>query len=435
MNVINGFVTKADRINNNKGVVNRFFALSPIALTYAKDYSEYQNATFPLNTLYTFTALDEQGNELILPVEDVYKLMTVVETALAAIASSPLPYNKQLINQAVLVAHPSFLQDFTYGTIYSDQFERNPDWVSFKAILSTGLTDVRLWLMNEVFLTQYPGYEIVVIPPVDNVDLLLGNYADVKVLIENTPVQTLQDKTQDAIGNYPATKTRVLTFKLYNRQNPSQYTNVDWYLAIYGQAGDNVDAQKDAILDYLTQHSTRPVTDWQQVFPEIFKRTEFIFYPRWDAVAIENSNTDARIYQSIFSPKTMVDYVVSRNPHGQLEPEVMGKLEALPFDFKCVIAGVMPGETNTQDIDSLSKVVPDYLPLSTSELDFGRMSVETQQWVNRIVGALAAAETVTAFSTLMMPYRRVFRSDKLYISFTWKNVNYLVDARANGGAL
>lgn len=94
MNVINGFVTKADRINNNKGVVNRFFALSPIALTYAKDYSEYQNATFPLNTLYTFTALDEQGNELILPVEDVYKLMTVVETALAAIASSPLLYNK-----------------------------------------------------------------------------------------------------------------------------------------------------------------------------------------------------------------------------------------------------------------------------------------------------------------------------------------------------
>ena len=58
MKQVQGFVTKAQHINNQAGQVAEFFELSPIGLTYSRNRGEYQNANYPNFTLHTFIGLD-----------------------------------------------------------------------------------------------------------------------------------------------------------------------------------------------------------------------------------------------------------------------------------------------------------------------------------------------------------------------------------------
>jgi hypothetical protein len=44
-----------------------------------------------------------------------------------------------------------------------------PEWISWKS-LSHPDTDIRIWMVDQAFQFQYPDYEIVVIPPVDDLD-------------------------------------------------------------------------------------------------------------------------------------------------------------------------------------------------------------------------------------------------------------------------
>lgn len=89
----------------------------------------------------------------------------------------------------------------------------------------------------------------------------------------------------------------------------------------------------------------------------------------------------------------------------------------------------LPGQTNVEGKKSLQELFSDYLPVSTSSMDFSRMSVSTQNWVLMMVGLIVAAETATAISPLPADLRRTIRHGKRYISKIYQDVNYLVATR------
>ena len=74
----------------------------------------------------------------------------------------------------------------------------------------------------------------------------------------------------------------------------------------------------------------------------------------------------------------------------------------------------------------------DYIPVSTSSLDFNRMSIYTRDWVLMMVGLIKIAETATEFTSIANPMRRVYRDGILYITRMYDSVNYMVAARSNG---
>lgn len=430
MKQVQGFVTKAQHINNQAGQVAEFFELSPIGLTYSRNRGEYQNANYPNFTLHTFIGLDTTTKEpYLLTSMDTATVFGLVNSMVTYLQGLPVPKSYVYFTQYMLANYHDSIKAFEYGQMHEGSDMVLPEWISF-----TTLWDVefKLWLVNDAFVNQFTYYEIVVCPPIPDVDAFFLNYAETATRLKAITPTALMDIIQEKKGQLPETVTRIINFPYYNPSNLNQFTESHWGVLIYGAAGDNVDAIKAAITEYLVEESTHPQPDWTVLLPGIFKRTEFLFFPRWDQIAVPNLSALSALYKSVLEPMEVLDYVQRNHPDNLSATEVANRTALMPFDYKALMVAVVTGETNDADKRKLENFFKDYLPLSTSELDFNRMQIQTREWVVRMVALLSLAETATEYSTIPQPFRRTQRGNQLFLSFQQDNVNYLVSARTNG---
>lgn len=430
MKQVQGFVTKARHINNQAGQVAEFFELSPIGLTYSRNRGEYQHTNYPNFTLHTFVGRDTTTQEpYLLTSMDTAAVFALVNSMVTYLQGLPVPKSYAYFTQYMLANYHESIKAFEYGQMHEGSDMVLPEWISF-----TTLWDVefKLWLVNDAFVNQFAYYEIVVCPPIPDVDAFFLNYAETATRLKAITPAALMDTIQEKKGQLPETVTRILNFPYYNRNNLNQFTESHWGVLIYGAAGDNVDAIKAAITEYLVEESTHPQTDWTVLLPGIFKRTEFLFFPRWDQIAVPNLSALSALYKSVLEPMEVLDYVQRNHPDNLSATEVANRTALMPFDYKALMVAVVTGETNDADKRKLENFFKDYLPLSTSELDFNRMQIQTREWVVRMVALLSLAETATEYSTIPQPFRRTQRGNQLFLSFQQDNVNYLVSARTNG---
>ena len=430
MKQVQGFVTKAQHINNQAGQVAEFFELSPIGLTYSRNRGEYQHTNYPNFTLHTFVGRDTTTQEpYLLTSMDTAAVFVLVNSMVTYLQGLPVPKSYAYFTQYMLANYHESIKAFEYGQMHEGSDMVLPEWISF-----TTLWDVefKLWLVNDAFVNQFAYYEIVVCPPIPDVDAFFLNYAETATRLNAITPAALMEAIQEKKGQLPETVTRIINFPYYNRNNLNQFTESHWGVLIYGAAGDNVDAIKAAITEYLVEESTHPQTDWTVLLPGIFKRTEFLFFPRWDQIAVPNLSALSALYKSVLEPMEVLDYVQRNHPDNLSATEVANRTALMPFDYKALMVAVVTGETNDADKRKLENFFKDYLPLSTSELDFNRMQIQTREWVVRMVALLSLAETATEYSTIPQPFRRTQRGNQLFLSFQQDNVNYLVSARTNG---
>lgn len=431
MKTIQGFVSNQGYINNTRGQVSEFYEISPLALTYSKNRNEYRNTIMPDAVLHVFAAKDHTNDiDYILSTNDVSNILRAVQSSQEYCSGQALNFNSGRFIAYMLAYSADFMVSFNHGTFRSG---KAPEWISW---VTTGGDEIRIWLCSVAFESQYANYDITVVPPLSDLDDFFGNYATISTMLKARTLGQFMTDVQDAKGNIPESYARSLTSKFYNKntltQPTPQYTEVDWGVLIYGAAGDNIDNIKDAIATYLLENSSHTDEEWQEILPDIFKRTEFVIYPRWDKLSIENSTIASALYSSIYNPVEMLDFVKGKVTDDRPENDIASRLEVIPFDYKAITCAVLPGLTNATDKQSIGALFKDYLPLSTMELDFNRSSIHTRDWVVAIVAMLALAEAATEFSTVQSPFRRVKRSGKVYLSFLYGEINYLVYARSNG---
>lgn len=431
MSLILAFLTKQEYIENAPGQVNEFFELSPVSLSYSKTLAEYQSTSYPGAVLHTFLSKNTAtGESITLGATQVDITLAVAKSVYDYCTGIIGPINSAHLTSFVLAQNFNFVQTFTHGSIYEGNRIKLPDWISWKQS-DAEQTEVRLWLRNAAFENQYADYETIVVSPLRDDDLFFSNYATIAAALTALTLPEIVDNAQEKTEGYPPTYTRFLKLKFVNRDNPSQSTDAHWGFLIYGKNGDNIDSMKDAIADYLLANSTHTQEEWMQVFPEVFKRTEFLLFPRWDKLSIHNSNPLASLYASIYNVDDMIHYVTRNNPSSYDSSYVLGKMNVLPFDYKAITVAAIPGETNDTAHSSLISVFPDYIPIGTSDVDFNRMTVKTRNWVFDLVNLLVIAETVTEYSSINNPFRRVKRNGQLFVCFLYDNVNYLVSTRSN----
>lgn len=427
MQLIQGFVTKDSFVINQAGQVNEFFELSPLSLTYSKAHGEYQSASSPGDVLHTFTTHDTVTSaQFTLSTQEVQDILSITNTVLSYCAGHTFSSNE--FSNYIRSAFSAKITSFTHGALYEGDRYSIPDWTAWTFLNGT---EVRIWHRDEAFQNQYSFYEIVTVAPLDSIDQFFGRYSDASARLKAMTFTTVMERIQDAKGIYPETYTRVLSFKYYNPNNLTQYTESQWGVLVYGKNGDNIDSIKDAIVDYLLKNSTHTETEWKVIFPEIFMRTEFVFFPRWDKVAISNTTDLGAIYSSIYEPADMINHVAKNHPSVLTPTYVSNRLSVMPFDYKSITCGVISGSTNLTIVDELIELFPDYIPVNTSSLDFNRMSEKTREWVLKMVELLRLAETANEYSSVMNPMRRVIRNGKLFVCFVYDNVNFLVSVKKN----
>lgn len=425
---IQGFVEIAQYVNNTPGVIGSFGELSPYSRTYSKEKGLYQNSSIPGYSLVTFRSLNEQGQMVAVPSDQVLEILEVTRAIVAYAQGHTRPYDEEdfidtIRSQFATTVNGLGFGEFVHGTSIS-----LPSFVVWTSI-NTG-NSMRIWLADEAFQSQFTGFEITIIPPLDNLNNFFLPYTEAKAMLDSTSISVFMEKIQTAKNKYPDTITHILEFDFYNRYDQTVKTPCKFGILIYGLEGDYVDAIKDAIIEHLLQNSSYTEEQWKSILPDIFKRTEMMIVPRWDTLAIENLTEQASLYSSLVNPYT--NHVFVRNFLGTI-PDVwlQGNMYTLPFPLKTLMSFVVNGSNNEPGKTDFKTMYPDYLPIPSTSLDFARMSIPTQQWVLFIDDVLLEAERVTALSTLPSGMRRVFRNNKIFVAKIHNGVNYLVAAKIN----
>ena len=432
MKLIQGFVSKNSFIDNSHNAISEFFELSPFALTYSRTQGDYQHADYPGDVLHTFKCVDVQSGELytITP-EQVKEILATINSVFAYTNQYTAPFNRLDFVNFVQAAMNDSIRNLDLGQFYSGAKNTIPEWASWES-LSSPDTKIKVWLRNSAFEAQYSDYEIIIAPPIDQLDNFFGSYAAQVAVIKAITLSQTMDALMELRQELPETYSRIFEFDYVNPNNTTQRTSVRWGVLIYGKNGDNIDSIKDAIVNFVLMHSTKKMAEWETIFPELFMRTEFLFMPRWDKIAIPNLTDLGALYSNMNNPnEVIVKSIAFWNDINSSWIE--NNLNILPFDYKCLSVVALNGVTNRTGLTKLNEIFPDYLPMGTMALDFNRMSINTRNWVIKMVELLKVAETVTEESSIANPMRRVYRNDKLYVCVMYNDINFLVAARKNFG--
>lgn len=429
MNVIKGFALNRNFVNNAPGVVADIGELSSLGFTCAKEPRVYSSQTYPTISLVHFPSKNS-GVGTSAPIPDNQK-----DHVLKVISKV---YEKSLSNTSVM-APGEFVQylldqlgseiaDVTAGGTVVSGNRSIVEWVQWRNPAVTESNVNKVWFSNAALLGQFDEFEHVVIPPFTPVNQFFGQPADVKALLtglsyaeEIEKIDTARDGTSETVlwGN---------TYNYVNPVNQNDKTPAKFTVLIYGPAGNNIDLIKEAIVDYLLDNSNYTRDQWKNILPDLFLRTEFLIFPQWNQMAIENVvGGNNGVYSPVINMTDAMDDLVN-DSYGYTEGYVRSNGQCMAFPYMSIGLTTIGNVENRDNKKKITDWFPDYFFTNNTSPDFNRMSLLTQHWVLMIAAMLPIARDMTSASTVPIGYSRVFRGNKMYLAKSYDNVQYLVAA-------
>ena len=428
MITVKGFLNISERINNKLNETSVIGELSSISRTYSKDVGEYKSQGNDDYILYTFSCTDNTNDHVVLPQASVDSAISILNSIYGYVKTNQAPHDETDLSITVKNLNLNTLETIELGSFIDDGDIVIPEWVEF-TLKNTNDT-FRIWFCDESFRNQYDLFEIDVVSVLNDPNDFHAPFESVATMVSAVSTKQLVTKAQALRNVHPETVFHFLEFNLVNKNNPSIKISVPWFILIYGLAGDNLEYIKDAIEDYLVSNSDYNRDEWEVIFPDIFRRKEFKFFPMWNNTAIENLTSVSGLYSQIVSLEEVYNYASTKIP--EFTPsDIYGNLEIFPHHYKYITSAVIKGNGNDSTNDKLYKLFKDYLPTPNTSLDFGRMTKNTRDWCMVIYSLMKDAEKATRYNTLTPGVSRVIRNNKLYVIASYNDINYLVYAKSN----
>lgn len=430
MNIIKGFVTINAYVNNTPGQTSVLGELSTWSRTYSYEKGEYQDPNVAGFKLTTFKAQgSEGGSDTALVSTLAQQILRVAAQCVQYATTHIRSYDSNDFKNTLLVEFYQKIGDLHIGDFADNGTIALPQWISWSS-LDHGGSYVKIWLSDQAFQDQYDDYKIVVIPPLTRLDDFFNPYNTALGQLRARNSTLLNEQIQQAKAQHPETYIRFLDFNFYNPINLQQSNVSTWAVLIYGKVGDNIDAIKDALVEYVLLNSTRTRAEWEVILPELFKRTEFVILPRWDKKSIPNLTELAGLYSSLLDPVECIQFAKNAI---KFYPQVFIEFNTtiMPYDYKAIMLLVVNGDTNVDGSRKITDLFADYIPIASTSADFNRMQIKTRSWLVFLGQLLMAAETASGFSSIPVNLRKQTKGDLLFISGMFENVNYLVAARSN----
>ena len=429
MKTIKGFVTISQYKDNNLNTTSSLGELTTQALTYSRDKGEYQNPDVPGYEFISFSCKDvDTGIQSTVDQDQVNQIINMVFETVDYCTSHLRPYDPENFRNTLISEFTGQASNINFGSFIENTSFGLPEWLEWRNSVTNDV--IKIWLSDNSFREQYDEYTISVIPPIVNLNSLFGSYSAAVDTMQSRTIPELSELIQTARDVYPESYLRSFDFYYYNKDNITQKIKTTWTVLVYGKAGDNIDSIKDAIVEFILANSTHISDDWAVIYPEIMSRTEFLIVPRWDLIAIPNLTLSSGIYSSIVDPKECTTFVKDNIPFypGSF---IEDNINILPIDYKALMLLVVNGYTNMEGKQQLKEIFPDYIPISSINIDFNKMTPFTRAWVLILYELVQIAETATRFSTVPANYRRIIRNNIIFISRQYDNVNYLISVKSN----
>ena len=438
---LKAFATHSYFTTNTKLVEHTFGELSTDSRTYERDVALYSHANDKQLNLVVFNYTE---NAVEKPATDkaVNLALTISKAIYDYLISKAKEIYRDELKTKLLNDFRSTTQKFDLGEIVTDGEYYCPQWVTFKDLDNNEFT---IWFSDKSFKTEYDEFEIAIVPPVENMDIFFTTKTEVEKELAKIPVDLLTRLANARKANSPVTVFRLDIFKWYNPVTKKSELDTNWYILIWGDAGDNIDSVKEKIQDLILKSSTHSREEWKEVFPEIFKRNEFIIVPQWDVFSNESK---VKTQASLYSPFVNYNDVVAKYalPHmkAMTEGHIKTNAQVTSLYYRSIASVTCGSPENKDNKFKLQDVFPDFIDVASTSTDFNYQTTNTQNWSLKLQDMLAIAETMTPTSSLprekvTLPggeivngekiYSKVIRDNKLFLVMKFGDYHYLVASK------
>lgn len=444
---LKAFVGYAALADNDQFEVAPLGELSPYSLTFVRDPHIYGTGT---NTtpetsikLTAFSFRDLEGELQPLPSAHSTFLLNVSRWIYQQALTGAFTNDPEVFRQALAAQYGDDLQDITVGPMVQQNTIHLPSSliayipyaaVSAQAPPETHLTvvRVRLWFADASFRNEFDEFEILPVSIFDNLNEFFDSAGEVRANVAAVPASNIVERLQARAGTYPVTMSRVIEFDYHDPLVPTNTFPVPWGVVIYGPAGNNIDAIKQALVDWILENSTHSREEWAEIFPDIFTSTEFILTPFWNTYAIPNMTLQAGVYSPLVNLPTALEMAeATTTGTGYTTAHVRENLSVFNMPFKSLALAAVGGPENRDGLSRLEHMLPDLINVSSSHPDFGRMSPGTQQFVLMLERMMQAAETMTESTEVPTGFTRMKRTNAanqefIYVVRSHDDVQYLM---------
>ena len=307
-----------------------------------------------------------------------------------------------------------------------------PSWIGFIQLNISSSNfysenQVKIWYSDSSFRTEYDENELVVIPPLANLETFFSTKTSVDLALAEYK-DNLLAAISTARNGIPETDIIKETYLWKQSNNTNNTTNTNWSILIYGRLDGNGDYVKDAIRAYIAANTTRTEEAWKAVLPDIYLSTQFYIFPKWMNMSISETQLEVGQYSPIVNLRKEINYVKSFFTLANAT-HIETYLTVMPFQIKSISASFVSGPDNRDSIFSIRDVFPDYLNVPTTEVLWDMQSTKTKEWILQMGLALLSAEIVNTFDAVPTGMRKVTRNNILYVVFKYDNIEYLVASK------
>lgn len=436
MNILKGFIEMSSLANNAPGTTAPFGELSTYSQTFSRTITNYANPTLAAAVeLVGFTVKTDAGVSYAPTTTVTDHILSVAQWVYEQHIAGMIPANAS--KAAFITSLTTEFPDMTGVTINeilngTPVTMRMPDFIEWHFDDSGTDHRIKVWFSDSRFRTQYDDYEILIIPPIDPIDDLNAGVTTVNLLLQQVRPADVVANMQTLIGTNPPTVVVTQPVVWHDQTLPTATLSTDWTAVIYGQAGNDADNIKQAILAYITANST--LTVWDEIFPGLYAENEFVVIPLWIDVAVPASGLDVALYSPMIEVGRMMSIASQLVPasYGQsvvLSSFLNSNLMMASAFWRSIAFMTVGNPNNVGSAYKFDGLYPDYMNIPTSSPDWTRMAVDTRNFIVQLNDALEKAMTLTALSTVPAGYTRTIRDGKVYLTFAAGGYYFLVLAK------
>ncbi|MNO14035.1 hypothetical protein D3C76_36750 [compost metagenome] len=429
---LKAFIQIAALIDNTRSVIAPVGEISPKALTYAREKEWLNSATAPGHTMIVFSSarngVREQTNAAL-----ASDLLGVSKWAYEKSLAGAFNASGESFRTAFVQQWNSKYSIYSVGEMINIDSNRwLPGVIEIRAIADDTL-QYKLWFASETFEQQYDEYHIEVVPPVEELDVFFMGRNAINTALADFTHEIKMERVQAIQVDFPETFISGPMYEWYDPIDPldkDRRIPTFWTPMVYGIAGNNVDAIKEALRDYILDNSTHTKDEWAPIFPEIFTSTEFVFVPLWGNYSIPNRELEAGLYSSVTNAKAaLVELKRLVKGEGYSDAYLDGNGEVFGASHKAITVTVAGGPHNRDGIKSFVQRYYDYINVDSTTVDFMRMRPETRRFVLTLAEMLAIAESMTPDSAIPVKFNRLVREGILYVSCTLDRFQLIVASK------
>lgn len=430
MATIRGYISMKTLADNRHNVVSKFGEFSTKVDTFTRDPQHFYDDALP-GAGFVALFSEENDNHWVIDAATGKAILGVGKWVYDQYQANQIPRNtsKAAFINALTKQFPT-MKSFAVGELLAGAASNKnmPDYIRFQL----GAHAVQIWFADSAIKAQYDTYEVNVIPPVRDVKMLNNHLSAVQTAVMTYGLGEIRRQAEAIIGEDPPTYDTTYNLTWKDPTGSGSVLELTWTVIGYGPLSIEEEAIKDAIKQYLTDKA--PEIDWSKIFPSLYSSSEFVIVPMWEQTSPVTEDVDLGSYspftlvnsiKGIVTPRLPVGYSAATN----ISTHLNNYLQVFGFIWRSITLTAVGSPSNLASNRKLDSIVPDMLNVPTTNGDWGRVSPETAEFIEKLTTCLETARLFGPTSVAPPGLMKRISGGRIYLTFNHGDYKIMVLTR------